>query len=224
MAPGEGGREGPAERDLKEPQWPASLAVIAALVLYMTLPGRLTIGPGWLIPALEAALLVPLTVRAPYRHREEARLVRLASLFLIGLVNLAVVASLVLLVRVVLSGDAVSGRQLVFSGIQIWITLILVSALWYWEMDRGGPGIRGHADERNPDFLFPQIATHELGQTDWMPQFVDYLYVSFTNATAFSPTDTLPLTTRAKAVMLLEALASITTVVMVAGRAVNILK
>jgi hypothetical protein len=207
-----------------EPRWPASLAVTAALLLYMTLPGTLTIGPGWVIPALEAALLIPLMVRAPYRHREEVRVIRLASLLLIALVNIAVVASLVLLVNLVLSGEAVTGRQLIFSGIQIWLTLILVFSLWYWEVDRGGPGIRGEADQAEPDFLFPQMATHELGQADWMPGFVDYLYLSFTNATAFSPTDTMPLTVRAKVLMLVEASSSITTIVMVAGRAVNILK
>jgi hypothetical protein len=218
-----------AQKDLStrgpmEPRWPASLAVTAALLLYMTLPGTLTIGPGWVIPVLEAALLVPLTISAPYRHRGEVRLIRFASLLLIALVNLAVVASLALLVNLVLSGEAVSGRQLIFSGIQIWLTLIIVFALWYWEVDRGGPGMRGHADQRDPDFLFPQMATHELGQMEWMPGFVDYLYLSFTNATAFSPTDTMPLSIRAKLLMLVEALASITTVVMVAGRAVNILK
>jgi len=224
MAADHSGEDSSYGRDPKEPRWPASLAIAAALLLYMTLPGKLTIGPGWVIPALEGALLIPLTLRAPYRHREEVRLVRFASLLLIALVNLANVASLALLVRVVLSGGPVSGRQLVFSGIQIWLTLILVFALWYWEVDRGGPALRGHADQRNPDFLFPQMATHELGQTDWMPSFVDYLYLSFTNATAFSPTDTMPLTSRAKVLMLIEALASITTVVMVAGRAVNILR
>ena len=207
-----------------EPRWPASLAVTAALLLYMTLPGTLTIGPGWIIPVIGAALLIPLTVRAPYRHREEVRLIRYASLLLIALVNLAVVASLALLVNLVLSGEAVTGRQLIFSGIQVWLTLILVFSLWYWEVDRGGPGIRGQADQSDPDFLFPQLATHELEQTEWMPGFVDYLYLSFTNATAFSPTDTMPLTVRAKLLMLVEALASITTIVMVAGRAVNILK
>jgi hypothetical protein len=207
-----------------KPRWPASLAVTAALLLYMTLPGTLTIGPGWVIPALEAALLIPLMVRAPYRHREEVRVIRLASLLLIALVNIAVVASLVLLVNLVLSGEAVTGRQLIFSGIQIWLTLILVFSLWFWEVDRGGPGIRGEADQAEPDFLFPQMATHELGQADWMPGFVDYLYLSFTNATAFSPTDTMPLTVRAKVLMLVEASSSITTIVMVAGRAVNILK
>ncbi len=220
----EGVRESSGEEPPKEPRLPASLAVIAALLLYMTLRGKLTVGPGWVIPALEAALLIPLTLRAPYRHHEEVQLVRLASLLLIALVNLASVASLVLLVRLVLSGGAVSGRELVFSGIQIWLTLILVFALWFWEIDRGGPGIRVHTDERDPDFLFPQMASHELGQTDWMPQFIDYVYLSFTNATAFSPTDTMPLTPRAKALMAVEALASITTIVMVAGRAVNILK
>ena len=218
MAPADGGG------GVKEPRWPASLAVTAALLLYVTLPGELTVGPAWVIPALEGALLVPLTLRAPYRHREEARLIRLASLVLIALVNLANVASLGLLVHVVLSGVVVSGRQLIFSGIQIWLTLILVFALWYWEVDRGGPTIRGHADQRDPDFLFPQMATPELRQADWRPGFVDYLYLSFTNATAFSPTDTMPLSLRAKLLMLVEALASITTVVMVAGRAVNILK
>ena len=145
MESDEGGREGSSERAPREPRWPASLAVIAALLLYMTLPGRLTIGPGWLIPAMEAALLIPLAVRAPYRHPEEARLIRLASQLLIALVNLANVASLALLVHVVVTGGAVSGRQLIFSGIQIWLTLILVFALWYWEVDRGGPTIRGHA-------------------------------------------------------------------------------
>lgn len=152
------------------------------------------------------------------------RLIRFASLLLVALVTLANVVSLALLVRVVLSGGLVSGRMLILSGIQIWLTLILVFALWFWELDRGGPTIRGHADERTPDFLFPQMATHELRQADWKPGFADYLYVSFTNATAFSPTDTMPLTSRAKLLMLVESLASITTVVMVAGRAVNILK
>ena len=219
-----GAREDPSSAGSKEPRWPASLAVTAALVLYMTLPGTLTIGPGWVIPAIEVALLIPLTVRAPYRHRGEARLIRLASLLLIALLTLAVVASLVLLVDLVLSGDAVTGRQLVFSGIQIWLTLILVFALWFWEVDRGGPGIRGEKGQADPDFLFPQMGTHELGQPDWIPSFMDYLYLSFTNAMAFSPTDTLPLTARAKLLMLIEALSSITTIVVVAGRAVNILR
>jgi hypothetical protein len=207
-----------------EPRWPASLAVAAALVLSTTLPETLTIQPGWVIPVLEGALLIALQVTAPSRNRGERRLIRLASLLLIALLNLAIVVSLALLVHVVLTGGPVTGRTLIFSGVQIWLTLILVFSLWYWELDRGGPTLRGHADERRPDFLFQQMATHELGQMDWMPGFVDYLYLSFTNATAFSPTDTMPLTPQAKVLMLVEAFASITTIVMVAGRAVNILR
>src|SRR4051812_34279571 len=129
MTSSDGAPQDSSSRESLEPRWPASLAVAVALVLYMTLPGTLTIGPGWVIPALEAALLIPLTVRAPYRHREEVRLIRFASLLLIALVNLAVVASLALMVNLVLSGDAVTGRQLIFSGIQIWLTLILVFSL-----------------------------------------------------------------------------------------------
>jgi hypothetical protein len=215
---------GPSAGSRKEPRWPASLAVLTAAALYLALPAKLTLGPGWITPVVEIALLIPLTLTAPYRHREEARLIRVASLLLIAVLNVALVASLALLVHVVLSGEPVDGRTLIFSGLQIWLTLILVFALWYWELDRGGPTVRGHVDERAPDFLFSQMATPELHQADWMPAFVDYLYVGFTNATAFSPTDTMPLTVRAKWLMMTESLASITTIVMVAGRAVNILK
>lgn len=207
-----------------ESRLPATLAVLAALALYMTLPGPLTMGPGWVIPALEVALIVPLLIRAPYRHPSEVRMVRYASLLLIALVNLANFGSLVLLVRELLSGGTLSGRTLMLSAVKIWLTMVLVFALWYWELDGGGPSMRGRKDERPPDFLFPQMATPEIKQLDWEPRFLDYLYLAFTNATAFSPTDTMPLTRWAKALMLAEALASIMTIVMVAGRAVNILK
>jgi len=207
----------------REPRWPASLAVVAALLLYVTLPQRFTLGPPWVLPVLEIALLVPLTIRAPYRHPGEARLIRIASLVLIGGVNLMNVASLVLLLHVVLTGAPIDGHTLILSGVRIWLTLILAFSLVYWELDRGGPAVRGHPDALEPDFLFPQMATPELHQPYWMPAFVDYLYLSFTNATAFSPTDALPLTPWAKVLMLVESLAAITTVIVVAGRAVNIL-
>jgi hypothetical protein len=161
------GRALPRQRP-GEPRWPSSLAVTAAIVLSITLPEKLTAGPGWVIPSLEGALVVTLTLTAPYRLQGEVRLIRLASLLLIGLVNLANLVSLALLVHVVVSGGLVSGRTLIFSGIQIWLTLILVFALWYWEIDRGGPTVRGHSNERSPDFLFPQMATPELQQPSWM--------------------------------------------------------
>jgi hypothetical protein len=195
-----------------------------ALVLYLLLPRALTLGPNWLIPVLEGALVVFLTIRAPRRHPAEGRLIRVASESLLALVLLATFGSLGLLVRLVLSGGAVTGQQLIISGIQIWGTLMLGFALLYWELDRGGPQQRGHPEEGAPDFLFTQMSNPELTPAGWMPGFVDYLFLAFTNATAFSPTDTMPLTTRAKLLMLLESSGSIVTIVMVAGRAVNILK
>jgi uncharacterized membrane protein len=205
-----------------EPRWPAGLAVLAAILLYATLPNRYTLGPSWLIPGLEGVLMLGLNIAAPRRHQEEALILRIVTLALIGLVTLTNFFALVLLIDSLLHGSTVPGTQLVFAAIQIWLTNVVVFGLWFWELDRGGPGER-QADKRNPDFLFPQMATQGLAPADWHPNFVDYLYVSFTNAMAFSPTDTLPLTRWAKLLMLAQSLASLLTVAFVAGRAVNIL-
>ena len=207
-----------------EPRWPASLAVLAALLLYGTLPERFTFGPTWLFPLLEAALMVPLTIVFPHRHGAEAPWQRVASITLIAIVNASNVASLVLLVQTLLSGSQAAGQQLIFAAIQIWLTNVLVFALWYWELDRGGPSARRRTRHREPDFLFPQMSTPGAAPAGWAPGFVDYLYVAFTNATAFSPTDTLPLTPWAKILMLIQSLASLLTVALVAARAVNILQ
>src|SRR5262249_8627017 len=220
------GRRGPSRRrpeGLSEPRWPASLAVVVGGLVYLQLPEALSAGPRWLVPALEVALVVPLTIAAPYRHRAEQRMARVLSIVLLGVVTGAVFVSLGLLVRQVLTGAEMSGGTLVGSGVAIWVSMVIGFALMFWELDRGGPGIRGHSDEGNPDFQFPQMASHELGQADWLPRFLDYGYLSFTNSTAFSPTDTLPLTGRAKGLMMLEAVGAITVVVMIVGRAVNVL-
>ncbi len=210
-----------------EPRWPASLAVLAALALYGFLPDKLTFGPNWLIPALDLILLLPLSLVAPTRRQHEPPWQRVAAVALIALVNAANVISLILLVQELLqgkaNGKAIVGPQLLFSAILIWLTNVLVFALWYWELDRGGPDERSHPDHRQPDFLFPQMTTPHCTHALWAPTFLDYLYVSFTNATAFSPTDTMPLTPGAKALMLVQALASLLTIALVAARAVNIL-
>lgn len=211
------------ERSRREPRWPASLAVVAAVVLYVALPDKLRIVPIWILPTLEAALLVPLTVFAPHRHLEESRWRRVAALALIALVNAANLVSLVLLVHELLYGSKANGRELIVASIEIWLTNVIVFGLWYWELDRGGPGERCRHHHRQPDFLFPQMATPGAAPERWVPSFVDYLYVSFTNATAFSPTDTMPLTEWAKLLMLVQSLASLLTVALVAARAVNIL-
>jgi len=207
----------------REPRWPASLTLLATLILYITLPDRLIPGPRWLVPALEAALLVPLTLKAPHRYKEEPAAVRAASIILVAIVNVANVASLVLLVEFLVSGRSAAGRDLIIAAVQIWLTNVAIFALWYWELDRGGPGARRHPSERHPDFLYPQMANPKIAPTGWKPAFLDYFYVSLTNATAFSPTDTMPLTPAAKALMSVQSLASLITVALVAARAVNIL-
>ncbi|MEA2671813.1 MAG: hypothetical protein QOG45_2033 [Chloroflexota bacterium] len=207
----------------REPRWPASLAALAALLLYLTLPAKLTIGPAWLIPAGEAALLLFLTLTSPDREREEERVGRLLSIAVIVVINAANVVSLVRLIDALVTGGAADGRSLIIYSVQIWMTNVIVFALWYWELDRGGPGERTHHQHREPDFLFPQMVTPEAAPSGWSPTFLDYLYVAFTNATAFSPTDTMPLTVMAKMLMAVQSLASLLTVAVVAARAVNIL-
>jgi uncharacterized membrane protein len=191
--------------------------------LYVTLPERYTVGPAWLLPVLELALLVPLTVAVPTRHARETVAHRTASLSLVAVVSAANVASLVLLVNSLLNGVQRAGAELFFAAIQIWLTNVIVFGLWYWELDRGGPSTRCRSSHREPDFLFPQMTTPASAPPDWAPRFLDYLYVAFTNATAFSPTDTMPLTTWAKTLMAIQSLTSLITVALVAGRAVNIL-
>ncbi len=214
-----------------EARWPASLAVIATVLLYVTLPEKLTFGPSWLVPVAEFMLLVPLSVAVPARHHQELKWQRGVSTVLIAILNAANILSLALLVSFLLSGGKTDGAQLILSAIQIWLTNVLIFGLWYWELDRGGPGRRAHESADGeyvggntyPDFLFPQMSSPEITPRGWYPKFLDYLYLSFTNATAFSPTDCLPLTPWAKMLMLVQSLISLLTVALVASRAVNIL-
>ena len=208
--------------------WPARSAIVLAAALYVTLPDKLAIGYKWIPAVLELVLLGALTVMAPVRHRTEAAIQRIVSISLIALINLANIGSLVLLIAallhkgVAIQGAPITGETLLLASVQVWLTNILVFALWYWEIDRGGPLARRRAAHRPPDFLFAQM-TETVVPPHWRPHFVDYLYLSFTNATAFSPTDTLPLTITAKLLMMVQALASLITVALVAARAVNIL-
>ncbi|MHB1487064.1 MAG: hypothetical protein ACYCZM_05885, partial [Acidimicrobiales bacterium] len=187
------------------------------------LPGKLLLGPRWLIPALEIALVAPLTLTNPYRRAKEAAHVRGLAITLIALVNVANIVSVGLLVHYLLNGGKAEGRSLVFSSVSVWLTNVIVFGLWFWELDRGGPGARGTPHERYPDFQFPQMANSVPGEPMWYPGFVDYLYLGFTNATAFSPTDAMPLSGAAKVLMAIESGTSLITVVVVAARAVNIL-
>lgn len=206
-----------------ESRWPSAIAVAVALILQATLPGRLTIGPWWVIPALEALLLVPLMVANPTRLSRQSRDMRLLSIGLIALVNLANIVSLGLLIRYLVDGSKVNGKQLILSAVGIWLTQVIVFGLWYWEVDRGGPVARTSADHAPPDLLFTQMTNPGVARGRWAPTLLDYLYVSLTNSTAFSPTDTMPLTIQAKGLMAAQSLVSLATVAIVGARAVNIL-
>jgi uncharacterized membrane protein len=206
-----------------EPSWPAQVTVLVAIGLQLLLPSRLTVGPSWLLPVLEAALLVGLAIASPRQlEGEHARRRRLA-LALIGLVSLANIVSLVLLSRGLLHHSSPDGRQLIISGALIWLTNVLIFGLWYWETDRGGPGKRAAGRDEEPDFLYPQMNDDRVQTANWRPQFIDYLYVSLTNAAAFSPTDTMPLTPTAKSIMGAQSIVSLVTIGLVISRSINIL-
>ncbi|MDX6331027.1 MAG: hypothetical protein QOI83_3410 [Streptomycetaceae bacterium] len=188
-------------------------------------PQRLTLHPHWLLPALEGAFLVVLLVANPARINRESASLRAISLGLAATASVANAWSLSLLIHGLITGsEGRTAGPLLSVGAEIWGTNVVVFALWYWEFDRGGPVARAHAHQPNPDFLFPQMQTPEIASRDWEPTFFDYLYVSYTNATAFSPTDTMPLSRWAKLLMLVQSAISLVTVALVVARAVNILR
>jgi uncharacterized membrane protein len=207
-----------------EPRWPASLALVAAATLNFVLPGKFTLGPPWLVPILEMAILIPLYISSPVRRADESRWQSIFANILIGIANIANIASLALLVKqIVFNAKVTTGPELLYSSLAIWLTNILVFSLWFWELDRGGPDDRLRDDHGPPDFLFPQMVTPGCAPATWSPKFIDYLYLGFTNATAFSPTDVMPLTGWAKMMMLAEAVVSLATITIVASRAINII-
>jgi hypothetical protein len=193
-----------------------------AIFLQAVLPDRLAVRPRWLLPALEFALLVGLTASNPRRIERSHPALRLASLVLTAILSAANAVSAALLVHAIIIGERTTAVTLLGSGAAIYLTNIVAFALWYWEFDRGGPIARMEARHRHPDFLFPQMATPEIADPDWEPLFLDYLYVSFTNATAFSPTDTMPLSRWAKMLMLAQSGIALTAIGLVIARAVNV--
>jgi uncharacterized membrane protein len=203
--------------------WPIQLTVLVAIGLQIGLAKRLTVGPSWLVPALEGVLLIGLSMATPRQLEHEHVVRRRAALTLTAFVSAANAFSLVELAHLLLHHNVSSGDELLVSGILIWLTNFLIFALWYWELDRGGPGRRAAGHDGAPDFLFPQMSDDRIEPRYWRPRFVDYLYVSLTNATAFSPTDTMPLTPTAKCIMGVQSIVSLVTLGLIISRAVNIL-
>ncbi|OJX82339.1 hypothetical protein [Mesorhizobium sp. 65-26] len=219
--------------------WLARGAVLVIICLQLLVINDLSFGPRWLAPVLEAALLVPLSVATAWTQSEarkavedhewhrigERRLmIRRTALVMTGIISLMNCGSLVFLVRALVGGHAGStGTTLLVDALNIWVTNVIVFALWFWSTDRGGPPTCGLVKRAEADFLFPQMSLNDRDMRGWLPGFVDYLFLAFTNATAFSPTDTMPLTPRAKLLMMAEAMISLLTIALVAARAVNIL-
>jgi uncharacterized membrane protein len=207
-----------------ESRWGAAAAIVAVVAAQLSLPDTLTLGPRLVLPVVEVGLLVAVLTTNPDRLTAESRDMRRVSLALAAVIGLANAVSLTLLVKALLSGSATSGRTLILASLGIWLTNVVVFSLVYWEVDRRGPYARSTGTEADPDLLFPQMTLDPGAYGSWTPTFTDYLYVSFTNSTAFSPTDTMPLTRRIKLVMLVQSLLSLVTIALVAARAVNILR
>lgn len=219
-----------------EPRLPAAVAVLLAVVLYALLPERLLLGPRVVVPALEITLFVPLLAANPRRMTRESRNLRRLAISLVLLIALVNAVALVLLVGQLVTGRASEGPSLLLAAGQVWVTNILIFALAYWELDRGGSVQRTHTlRPRLPaaDFRFPQDEDHDTiaevrkrssEKSGWVPGFLDYLYVSITNSSAFSPTDTMPLSPRAKMLMATQSVSALVLSVLVISRGISLLK
>lgn len=218
--------------------WLARGAVVVVAALQLLLVNDFSVGPRWLAPSVELLLLAPLSVATVWVRRQvkkattEAhfylaghtrRWIRRAAIGLTALITAINFIALFLLLRALLGGHAGDAHSLLVDAVNVWWTNVIAFALWYWSVDRGGPAARGLTSHSMPDFLFPQMTMDDPRMERWSPGFVDYLFLSFTNATAFSPTDTLPLSARAKLLMMADAGVSLLTLALVAARAVNIL-
>ena len=217
--------EEPAQEFDAEPRWPSFVTILAVSGLYAGLPDVLTFGPRWVFPSLVVALLIP-TV-ASY-HAGRHGLNAFFGFVVDGVLTAGLILSVILLIGA-LPAHKQTPQELLLSAASLWITNILVFALWYWRLDAGGPHQRdrraGHADGA---FLFPQMtmseeSLKEAGQQDWSPSFVDYLFLAFNTSTAFSPTDAPVLAGWAKVLMMVQSLLSLLIIALLAARAVNML-
>jgi len=222
----------PAEQEAFEARFEAAPAVVVIIALQLSLVVIASIRgwtlwflPGWAVPLAilpEIGLLLALIVGPIGPGREDNRYRNVATAALFGLVSLVNGVLLFALLASLITGGESNGEQLLVKGLVVWASSAITFGLWFWSIDRGGPRRRLERNPPPPDFAFPQLSNPELAEAGWRPRLFDYLYVSLTNAIAFSPTDTMPLTRRAKALMLAEATVSGFTVLLVIARAVNI--
>jgi hypothetical protein len=217
-----------------ESRWEAApaVALVIAMQLLLALISRdqhwkLWVFPWWvwLVPVVpELLLFIPLAWHRPRRRLEQLGLRRTVAIGLLAVVSAANALLLLAVIASLVRGDERSGGQLLLKAITVWTTNVITFGLWYWAFDRGGPVRRLRPEPPPPDFQFPQMENPQLAAPDWQPELVDYVYVSFTNSIAFSPTDAMPLSRWAKLLMLAESALSSITILLVAARAVNIFK
>jgi uncharacterized membrane protein len=200
-----------------------SIAVLVLMGLTIVSPAHLSFFPGWFIAAIEGILLLILVIADPGRIDREARWLHWTSVLLVAVMLSSALASTALLILDLLDDSPVTADagSLLVAGAKVWLTNNIAFALLYWEFDDGGPVQRAKGLPDHPDLAFPQQLNPELAKPGWRPEFLDYLYVAFTTANAFSPTDTMPMAHWAKVAMASQALISFTIVGLVIARAVN---
>jgi hypothetical protein len=209
---------------IREPRWPAFIAMLAAAGVYFALPEPLSLGPSWLLFAITVFLMIPIVISD---RRGRHSITRILTFIANGIITVAMVAALVHLVHGI-PQHLEAPKSLLRSAIALWVSNILVFALWYWKLDGGGPLRRERPNGMSgSSFLFPQMMQQMTGKggtaSTWTPHFVDYLFLAFNTSTAFSPTDTAVLSRWAKLGMMLQSLISLTIIAFLAARAVNIL-
>lgn len=200
-------------------RWPGVLALLVIGALYWAISGQRTIGPPWLLPSVIGVLVTALVVA---RVRQAHRWVRWFALGGVGVVTVALVASAGLLVTQLLGGRT-NAPLLLRDAALLWVVNIGTFALWYWEIDGGGPARRRQTHHTSTDFLFPQMTQNDAQSQAWSPRFVDYVFLAFTTSTALSPTDTLVLSRMAKVLMMLQAVIALVVLAVLAARAINTL-
>jgi len=197
-------------------------AVLVAIILQSTAPENGRLVPWWIVPAIELLLLAVAMIRDPGRIDRRGPGAQRATIALAAAMTIATVVGIaVLIVDILDTNLIVTANSILGRGAALWVTNVIAFSFWYWIFDRGGPGERAAGSGIAPSFAFPENATPELAPDGWQPRYHDYLYLSFTNATAFSPTDTLPIQAWAKMAMLAESVLSLITAIMVIARAIN---
>lgn len=205
---------------VREPRWPAFVAMVADALIYFALPERLSLGPRWLLFAIIVLLLIPILFTYYLGHYNVTRILTFAAN---GAVTIALIGSLGLLIQGLFAHKDPAGTLLLSAG-ELWITNILVFALWYWKLDAGGPlGREGPGGVARSSFLFPQMTRQSQTDKAWSPVFLDYLFLAFNTSTAFSPTDTAVLSRWAKVLMMLQSLISLSIIALLAAHAVNVM-